>query len=216
MAKARKSGKASTEAAAPESVAEVNIPVQEIPKQETVTADAAKSETKQADKSNVNINLSIKDTNIRDAVRKSDGQPFKSVTVPLILPGTDTTTFGKIAVSQNRVKPDTKPVMEGNKAKRDADGKVVTEPKEGYSNVWLYKADSKIKVNLPTGEKDANGKNTYYNDVFTAGQIKEMHDAAKNAYKEKQSAKERAAERATSVETAAPSAPSVDDGEAFG
>jgi hypothetical protein len=160
-----------------------------------VPSEAAKETQRQ-------VNLIVKTADISDRkTEKTDKEgnktgemkDFKSVRLPLKLDGK--TVFGSIAVDDARVRPATKPVKnEDGTFKKDENGKQVTTPIEGYSNVWLKGENSKVKVNLPD-KTDENGKTTSWKNVeFTAGDVEKMNSDAKKDYKaslkEKESVKE--------------------------
>lgn len=164
-------------------------------KASTKAAETAAPETqeKAAEKQ---INLLVRTDNISDRMTKDENdndKQFKSCRIPVMIDGE--TKFASMAVDNGRVKPATKPIKdEKGEIVRGDDGKAKTEPIEGYSNVWLRGENSKVKLNVQDG-KDSEGKAVYKDMTFTAGQVKDMNDAAKKAYKEAQKDAQKTSER---------------------
>lgn len=141
------------------------------------------------------INLLVKTDNISDRTTQVDGKDksFKSCRIPVMIDGE--TKFASMAVDNGRVKPATKPIKdEKGEIVRDDDGKAKTEPIEGYSNVWLRGEKSTVKLNVQDG-KDDKGNTIYKDMTFTAGEVKDMNDAAKKAYKDSQKNAQKTGER---------------------
>lgn len=149
------------------------------------------------------VNLIVKTENIYDrSTTKEDGskKDFKSCNIPVQVDGK--TEFASLAVDSGRVSQATRAVRDDkNEIVRGDDGKVKTEPIEGYSNVWLRGESSKVQLNF----KDDEGKYTV-KKTFTAGEVRDMNTAAKNAFKADQKAADKSKEEVAALE-----APEVDD-----
>lgn len=149
------------------------------------------------------VNLIVKTENIYDrSTTKEDGskKDFKSCNIPVMRDGK--TEFASLAVDSGRVTQATRAVRDDkNEIVRGDDGKVKTEPIEGYSNVWLRGESSKVQLNF----KDDEGKYTV-KKTFTAGEVRDMNTAAKNAFKSEQKDAAKSKEEAAALE-----APEADD-----